>query len=268
MSRRQTFLIPTTTTVREYEPLKHPELPLEFGNLWTQGGYSPDQLLKFANNWGELGGNIAVTFIPIATGGSMQTLDKLENLNPEISGVARVTKIAALGVLKPNLDPRQSSEKRAEQAIKIAEVKSEQLSSYTAIHTDVAFWRDEFGGINFDRKRYPVIWDGLGGDTFEARVLMARLVIKDELTRGMKNRFEYKPVWDGLTLKTTVVPVGLIGAIWYLLSEQIFQGNGYRLCTHCNRIFYAKHFDKMTCRTDTCKSRVRRQNRKNEVVTT
>jgi hypothetical protein len=251
-------LVPKGSLGRAYIPLEHPELPMLFSGLLKDGMISDSHILDFANEWGTLGDDVAVSCVPTTTGGTLTRLDSLIHWKHEIRAVARVLRIASLGVCAPKF----GSSDPEKEAVK---VQLNDLEKHVKPSKQVMYWRDDFGSSGFEKAKYPWLWDG---DSTIRAVSLARLVLQNEINRKLKNRLTYTVTMSQTrSLEVGLVPKGLIGAIWYMTSEQIFKGNGYRQCKHCGIIFRPKHEDAITCQTNSCKSRNRRHNRRQESQT-
>jgi hypothetical protein len=249
-------LVPKGSLGTAYNPLEHPDLPMLFSGLLKQDGtISDSRILAFANKWGALGDDVAVSCVPTATGGRLTRLDSLIHWKHEIRAVARVLRIASLGVCAPKF----GSSDPEKEAVKVS---LNNLENHVKVSKQVMHWEDDFGSSGFEKAKYPWLWNG---DATKRAVTLARLVLQNEINRKLKDKLTYTVTMSQTHfLEVGLVPKGLIGAIWYMTSEQIFKGNGYRQCKNCGIIFRPKHEDATTCQTNSCKSRIRRRNRKLE----
>ena len=236
----QKFLVPNAwlgAPIQVVYPLLCKDLPQEFAAIaHPTEGISDNQIINFANKWGSLGGELQAS-VPSSKIGEIYGHDLIDTWRDEIRMVQCAINLAALGIFEPS---------------KAFQVDDTELEKRVFFDEKYAiFTLDRSSKREVRQEEYPELWKINQAD---ARVAIARLVFSKIVNEGLKNRIEHiiLPIDSIANLDAFILPTGLIGAIWYLLSQIATKDFGYRKCKKCGEIFRPKRVKTQNCNTKKC----------------
>lgn len=215
--------------------------PLEFENLYLkfQGLQDTNDILNFADKWGLLGCNVTSNFVESRSGGKVVEAEQITDWWNEIDDMKRVCQLMVM--------------------LKAKEVKD--LSGFVRRSEGKIWWtqKNRFSISFREDEESKTTWDLIKYDDPASNEALAWLVVQHIANKRLINRLSSlisRSKNGEYVLR--VVPVGLIGCLWYQFGIALTNSHGLRVCPKCDSFFVPKHKDTEFCNTPKCKSKQQR----------